>query len=159
MARPGKYNWEAIREAYEGGLDKKDICKQYKLTPKLLSNKIAKAKWTVGGHLKAELDAFCEHSKAMAQNIEALHPKNQELVLKKIDTLAEDNELIGNNRKIAKMLQGIIMTNKKEITINNIKNISGVIRDIESIANPTPGINIQNTNAVQNNVLIKVEWE
>ena len=28
MARPSKYNWEAIKEAYEGGIDKQDIVKK-----------------------------------------------------------------------------------------------------------------------------------
>lgn len=79
--------------------------------------------------------------------------------MKKLDTMEQDNELMGNNRKIAKMLQGIIVSNRNAINLQNIKNVSGVIKDIESIANPRPEsqVNIQNTNAVQNN--IEIDWE
>jgi hypothetical protein len=72
----------------------------------------------------------------MAQNIEKLHPINQELMIKNLDTLEQDNELIGNNRKIAKMLQGVIVANRQDINLRNIRNVSGVMKDIESIANP-----------------------
>lgn len=136
MARPSKYNWEAIQEAYEGGLDKADICRKYQLPNKLLLNKINMDKWVIKGNLKADVEGFYEQTHKMAQNIEKLHPDNQELMLKKLDTMEQDNELIGNNRKIAKMLQGVIVANRQDITLGNIRNVSGVMRDIESIANP-----------------------
>lgn len=136
MARPSKYNWEAIKEAYEGGLDRADICRKYQLPSKLLGNKILTDKWVIKGNLKADVDEFYAQTHKMAQNIEKLHPDNQDLMIKKLDTLEQDNELIGNNRKIAKMLQGIIVANRQDITLGNIRNVSGTIKDIESMANP-----------------------
>lgn len=136
MARPSKYNWEAIKEAYEGGLEKSDICRKYQLPSKLLGNKILTDKWVIKGNLKADVEGFYAQTHKMAQNIEKLHPDNQDLMLKKLDTLEQDNELIGNNRKIAKMLQGVIVANRQGINLNNIRNVSGVMKDIESIANP-----------------------
>ena len=55
------------------------------------------------------------------------------------------------------MLQGVIVSNRNSINLQNIKTVSGVIRDIEAIANPQANkqeINIQNTNAVQTNTNI-----
>jgi hypothetical protein len=151
VARPSKYDWDGIKEAYEGGLDKADICKMYKLPNKLLGNKILTDKWVVKGNLKADVEGFYAQTHKMAQNIEKLHPINQELMIKKLDTLEQDNELIGNNRKIAKMLQGVIVANRQDINLSNIRNVSGVMKDIESIANPKPEAVINNTNAQQNN--------
>lgn len=158
MARPSKYDWEGIKEAYEGGLDKADICKRYQLPSKLLGNKILTDKWVIKGNLKADVDEFYAQTHKMAQNIAELHPINQELMIKKLDTLEQDNELIGNNRKIAKMLQGVIVANRQDINLGNIRNVSGVIKDIESIANPQSSkVEINNANNQQNNAEIIVE--
>jgi len=154
VARPSKYDWEGIREAYEGGLDKADICKRYQLPSKLLGNKVLTDKWVIKGNLKADVEGFYAETHKMAQNIEKLHPINQELMIKKLDTLEQDNELIGNNRKIAKMLQGVIVANRQDINLGNIRNVSGVMKDIESIANPQANKIEVNT---QNNQLTNVE--
>lgn len=159
MARPSKYNWEAIQEAYEGGLNKDDIVKKYKLDKKQLNNKIYTGKWEVKGNLKADITEFYDNAHKMAQNVIKLHPENQELVIEKISTLEQDNELMSNNRKIAKLLQSIIVSNRNEINLKNIKTVSSTIKDIESIANPRPETVINNTNAQQTNNEIKVEWE
>ncbi len=84
----------------------------------------------------------------------------EKLVEERISTLKSDNELVDNNRKIAKMLQSVIVKNKDDINVTNLRNVSGTIKDIESIANPSASksdtqVNVQ-TN-VQNNVAI--EWE
>ena len=63
---------------------------------------------------------------------------------------------MGNNRKIAKMLQGIIVSNRNSINLQNIRNVSGTIKDIESIANP-PKQDINLTNAQQNNIVVEIE--
>ena len=152
--RPSKYNWDAIKEAYEGGIDKNDIIKKYKVDYKQLVNKANSEKWEVKGHLKAEIDGFYDNVHKTTQNIEKLHPDNQDILLERLNTLEQDNELVKNNRTIAKMLQGIIVSNRNSINLQNIKTVSGVIRDIEAIANPQANkqeINIQNTNATQIN--------
>lgn len=135
--RPSKYNWEAIKEAYEGGLDKNDIIKKYKVDNKQLGNKIRDENWVINGNLKADINEFYAKGHKMAQNMAELHPDNQDLVIQKIDTMSQDNELIGNNRKIAKLLQSVIIQNRNDINLKNIKNVSGVLKDIESIANPS----------------------
>jgi len=160
MARPSKYNWDAIREAYEGGIDKQDIIKKYKIDNKQLLNKIYIENWVVKGHLKAEIEGFYDNVHKTAQNLDNLHPDNQDILIEKLNTLEQDNELIGNNRKIAKMLQGVIVSNRNAINLQNIKNVSGVLKDIESMANPSPNTLIQNNNAnVQENKTIQIVVE
>jgi len=152
MARPSKYNWDAIKEAYEGGLDRQDICLKHKVSNKHLGDKARAENWVIDSSLKHEIDGFIAQTEYIANNVQKLHPLTQDLVLKKLDTMEQDNELIGNNRKIAKMLQGVIVSNRNAITLSNIKNVSGVLKDIESIASPQSArIDITNTNAQQNN--------
>ena len=160
MARPTKYNWEAIQEAYEGGLDKDLIVSKYKCAKKLLNNKILTDGWVVKGHLKADLDEFYATTHKTAENIQKLHPDNQDIMFQMTDTKQQDDELMINNRKLAKMLQGVIVANRESITLQNIKNVSGTLKDIESIANPSSSkIEVSNTNAQQNNKSIKVTYE
>jgi hypothetical protein len=136
VARPSKYDWDGIKEAYEGGLDKADICRKYKLPLKNLNDKIRVDDWSINGVLKSDVDGFYAKAENIAENISKLHPLNQELMIESVDTRLQDNELIGNNRKIAKMLQGVIVANRQDINLRNIRNVSGVMKDIESIANP-----------------------
>jgi len=159
MARPSKYNWEAIQEAYEGGFDRAEICKKYRITPKILSNRIHKDKWEVKGSIKAEIMEFNEQVHKTTQNIQNMHEKNQELFIEKINTIAEDNELMQGTRKVAKLLLSVIAQSRNEITLKNIKTVSSTLKDIESIANPRPETYINNTNAQQNNEQsLKIEF-
>lgn len=148
MARPSKYNWEAIKEAYEGGFDKDDIVKKYNITKKQLNNKIRDDNWIVKGHITSDINEFYATTHKTAQNVQKLHPENQEIVQERINTMAEDNELMQGTRKISKLLLSVIAQNRNEITLRNIKNVSGVLRDIEAIANPKPdgSVAIQNNN-------------
>ena len=65
-----------------------------------------------------------------------------------------------NNRKLAKMAQGIIIKNKDNFNHTNIRNLTGAIKDIENVANPTTSsTNITNTNAQQTNNKIEIMLE
>jgi len=147
MARPSKYNWEAIKEAYEGGFEKEDIVKKHKVPRKLLSNKIRDDQWTVKGHISDEISEFYANTHKTTQNISKLHPENQEMVINKINTMQQDNELMEGTRKISKLLLSVIAQNRNEITLKNIKQVSSTLKDIESIANPHP---TQDTNVNTN---------
>lgn len=148
MARPAKYNWEEIKQAYEGGFDRAEICKKYKITAKNLSNKINEDKWKIVGTIKHDINEFQDSfRKLMEHSLNST--KIEELIIEKINTQKEDNELIGNNRKLAKMLQGVILSKRNEINLNNIKSVSGTLRDIETMANPSTNVSIQNSNNIQ----------
>ena len=156
MARPSKYNWEAIQEAYEIGFNRDEICRKFKIDAKLLSNRLNQEQWQVKGSLRNDLKGLSENIEKTSLNITKL--KNdavQDLAVEVFSTMNEDQELMTNNRKIAKLLQSIIVANRQNIDLTNIRQVAGTIKDIEAIANPQASkqeINIQNTNAVQNNI-------
>ena len=82
--------------------------------------------------------------------------QKEEFVMR-VETILEDNKLIQNNRKLLVAVQSIIGRELRSNKINasNVKSITGAILDIEKVANPQASkqeINIQNTNAVQNNI-------
>ena len=60
MARPSKYNWEAIKEAFEGGIDLKDIALKFKVERKKINEKAKLKKWVVKDHLKHGINEFKE---------------------------------------------------------------------------------------------------
>lgn len=153
-----KYDWEKIENAYQLGVDVDTICLKYKVAKKTLQNRIYDKKLTIkSGNINeasAEFGQALGKFSAIAQNDDNL----KDIVESRIKTIAEDNGLMGNNRKIAKMLQSVIVANRNSINLQNIKNVSGTLKDIESIANPQASkqeINIQNTNAMQN--ITKIE--
>lgn len=158
MARPTIYNWDAIKEAYEAGFDRDEICKKHRVTPKILSNRINKESWTVKGSIKSDIMGLSEHIHKTAQNIDSMHQLNQDMAISRVLTIEADNELVSNNRKLAKMLQSVIVSNREGINLSNIRNVSGTLKDIESIANPQANrTDITNINAQQNNITVEIE--
>lgn len=150
MARPSKYNWSAIEKAYKGGAEVKDICKKYNVSKKTLQNKISEFRWEITGTLNADISEFKEVLGKVTQNAQN-NPETTDIYADKIITILEDNKLIQNNRKLASALQGIMGQEIKsgKINANNIKSMTGALKDIESIANP----NLNSTQVnVQNNV-------
>ena len=157
MARPSKYNWEAIEIAYEGGLDNNSIVKRFGITKKQLTNKAALKGWVIKGYIKSDIEGISA-SLGSLNEISTKHPELESLIVAKIDTTMQDNELIENNRKLSKLAQGIIIKHKDNFDHSNIKNLTGALKDIESIANPQASktdILINNTNAMQNITQIK----
>ena len=109
MARPTKYNWEAIEKAYIQGAEVDDICKKYKIAKKTLQNKISEMKWEVTGTLNADINEFKEVLGRVTQNAQN-NPETKEIYIEKIVTILEDNKLIQNNRKLLVAVQSIIGT-------------------------------------------------
>ena len=153
MARPSKYNWEAIKDAFESGFTKDEICKKFNVTKATLTNKINKDLWVIKSDVASDIAGIGAELNAVAQNY-TKHPEIEEMFVARIETITEDNELMVNNRKIAKMLQGVIVKKRNDIDLSNIKSVSGTLKDIESIANPQASVKIENTNAQQNNTEI-----
>lgn len=156
MARPSKYNWTSIKEAYEKGFEKDEIVKKFKIPKAILTNKINSENWTVLCDVKADIHELNATSHKIAQNY-TQNPDIEEMFIEKVTTQIEDNELIQNNRKLAKAFQGLIGqgirggTTYK--TASDIRAGVGALKDIESIANPQASktdIQINNTNAQQN---------
>ena len=59
-----------------------------------------------------------------------MHDEINDIIVNKINTQILDNELISNNRKLAKMLQGVIVNERQKINIGNIKQVSSTLKDI-----------------------------
>ena len=157
MARPSKYNWQSIKEAYEKGFSKDEIIKKFKLTKAILTNRINVEKWVVLCDVNVHVDELNATSHKIAQNY-AQNPDIAEMFEDKISTLSEDNELIGNNRKLAKAFQGLIgqgIRGNVYRTASDIKAGVSSIKDIESIANPSTAAQV----AIQNNNIVEVEIE
>lgn len=81
----------------------------------------------------------------------------REIVQEKICTALQDNQIIQNNRDLALLLQKVIIDNKHDIDLKNLKSVTSSIKDLESIANPRPDIQINNSNT-QNKNEIHLEW-
>ncbi len=138
MARPIKYNWSEIKKAYSDGIDTNTISKKYKVAKKTLQNKISAEKWEVIGGLNTHIEEFKDSLERISHNTQN-DPIKQEIALERIETILEDNELIGNNRKLLKAFQGLIGRGIKEGIYAEAKDIkAGVsaLRDIEAISNP-----------------------
>lgn len=148
MARPSKYNWEVIKSAYEKGFSKEEIVKKFKIPIAILTNRINKDKWVVKCDVTSDINEFNANVNKIAQNYSE-HKEIEDLFVDRINTQALDNELIANNRKLAKMLQGVIVTERSKINLGNIKSVSSTLKDIESIANPQasrPQLEVNNAN-------------
>ena len=138
MARPTKYNWNEIKSAYCDGIDINTIVKKYKVAKKTLANKISAEKWEIIGGLNTHINEFKESLERISHNTHN-DPIKQEIALSKIETILEDNELIGNNRKLLKAFQGLVGRGIKEGLYTKPQDIkAGVstIRDIEAVSNP-----------------------
>ena len=130
------YLWGEIKKDFELGMSQADIRKKYDVGAGTLGNKIKRDGWRLS---QAQNEALSEFKEATVKISESFHGANESQkkeMTERVITIIEDNELIGNNRKIAKMLQGIIVANRQDITLGNIRNVSGTIKDIESMANP-----------------------
>ena len=165
MARQkSKREWEEIRADFEKGMSQADLRKKYDLSPSTLGTKIKRDGWRLSHEQHAVLSNFKEASAKISESFENATQMQKEELAIRIETILEDNKLIQNNRKLLVAVQGIIgqeIRNNK-VNASNIKSITGAILDIEKVANPQANkqeINIQNTNALQNNIPIQIEWE
>lgn len=148
MARPSIYNWDMLKQAYESGISKDEICTKYKIAKNILTNKINKDGWTIKCDINNDIIEFGAKLNAITQNYKD-NSLMQEVIIDKLNTQLQDNEIIKNNRDLALMLQRTIIRDRDEINIKNIKTVSSTLKDLESIANPRPDVQINNTTEVK----------
>ena len=162
MARPSKYDWETIEPMLRAGRTPKYINEKFGVPFNAISNFVKKNNIRVNEVVNEVTNSIDRGVESIKNGInEVVNEVNEpdevkkemlDIVNEKIDTLIVDNKIIDRNRQIATYLQGVIIKEKNNINLKNIKNVSGVLKDIESIANPQASkadINIQNTNASQ----------
>lgn len=150
MPRPVIYDWEAIKIAYENGFSRKEIQDKFKLTSNTLGNKIRDNKWTV----KGSVDNDIVEIKGKLEETSLNYTQNEkvgEMYLEKINTMIEDNEIIGTNRQLVKSFLSLTAKGIREgiyKTPQDIKIGMSTVKDSETISNP----NRQNqNNYIQNN--------
>ena len=155
MARPSKYNRTSIKEAYEKGFTKDEIVKKFKVSKAILTNKVNSESWSILCDVTSDINELNAKTTTIAQNY-TQNPDVAEMFENRINTLVEDNKLIGRNRTLLSSFQLLIsngMRNGTYKTAQDIKAGVSAVADIEKVANPQASkqeINIQNTNAQQN---------
>jgi len=160
MARPAKYDWPTIRKAYEDGLTVSELVLKYRVAKKTLENRISEEKWSVSGELESHVNEFRDSLGKISQNVQD-DPIKAEIVLEKLNTILEDNALIGNNRKLLTAFQSLIGRGIKDgayKTPQDIKAGVSAVKDIEAVSNPSAKIVNNNTNAVQTNIETQVQF-
>ncbi len=156
MARISTHTWNEIQKDFESGMSQADIRKSMTyLHQHQEANK--RDGWRLSQDQKAILSEFKEVSAKISES----HSQANDLQKKEIEdefkTILEDNELIQNNRKLLKMAQGIIIKNKEKFDHSNIRNLTGAVKDIESVANPQASkieANSTNNNQTVNEIVI-----
>jgi len=150
-----KYDWDKIENAYVNGVDINTISKEYKVTKKTLQNRIYSKKLEVKlGNINTTVEAVGQHLgniSGIAQN----DPILERIIEQKIDTMAEDNKLIGGNRKLLGAFQSLIgkgIREGKYISPQDITMGVNAVKAIESVANPsTSNTSVQIANQNQQN--------
>ena len=130
------------------------IAKHYKISTKtaqkIIGNKAHSNEDVI------ELGVKYEMAKKSTKNPHEIN-SIEKVVKGRVDTIDIDNILVKQNRIIAKATQSVISEKirNNELTLKNVKNVTGAIKDIEAIANPTSSgteVNIQNN---QSNVNVQ----
>lgn len=159
MAKPiSKNTWEEIRADFESGMSQADIRKKYNIGAGTLGNKIKRDGWRLSHEQTAIVSEFKDASVKMSESFHNANEMQRKELTERVQTILEDNELIQNNRKLLKAFQGKIMNGLRSNAYEKPQDIkAGVssLKDIEAIANPQASkqeINVNNTNAIQNNI-------
>jgi len=142
---------ENIKALFDtGNYSKNGLAKKYKVDEKTVRRIIGKEppkhKDLVEKAVEVEVRKKAELKPSELRAVE-------KVVISRVNTMEIDNELMKENRVIAKILQETITASKEEIDLTNIKAVSGTLKDIEAIANPqanktdvTVNTQVNNTN-------------
>lgn len=183
MARPSKFNWEEIKNAYECGKTVDELVSRYGVTKKTLQNKISKELWEVTGNIKADIVAVKESlgnvMGTIAQNptkahiiaedvLESINELADKLDAKKLINgltminLTKTMEFLQNGVKLEKINVGDGMQQFEPVGLGSTdyKNIQDTIDRASITLENAPRhansqVTVNNTNAQQNNTQIK----
>lgn len=187
VARPSKYDWEEIRNAYECGIKIDKLVSKYGVTKKTLQNRISNELWEVTGNIKADIQAVDDSLGKITGTI-SQNPSKAHIIAE--ETLNSINEL-ADKLDAKKLINGLSMMNltrvmqhlEQNVKLEKINVGDGVqqfepvglgsvdyknIQDTIDRASVTLGINdrhakssveVNNTNAQQNNKQIEIVVE
>lgn len=161
MARPTKYNWNEIEQAYQCGMIKEKIVKKYGVTKKTLENKISAEKWEVTGEVKSAINELSD-SLGRVSGVQEKFPEKAHIIAEEVEEKTKHLQFINNLT-----LKNLSVMGKKidgETSINEHKMISETV-DKSAItlgvadrhSNSGSQVTVNNQNSLQNN--IAVSWE
>ena len=176
MARPSKYDWNEIKQAYECGKTVDELVSKYGVTKKTLQNRISNELWEVMGNIKADIkgvsDSLGKITGTIAQNpqkahiiaedvIESINKLSEKIDAKKLINgatminLTRTIEYLQNNTKLEKIGVGAGMQQLTQVGLAS--DDFRQCQDTIDKASITLGVNqrhattnINNTNAQQN---------
>jgi len=152
MARISSHIWAEIKKDFEKGMSQANIRKKYDVGAGTLGNKIKRDGWRLSQEQTAILSEFEEVSVKISESFHNANDIQKKEMSERTLTILEDNELMANNRKLAKAFQGLIgqgIRGNVYKTASDIKAGVSSIKDIENIANPKDAVVVNNTNAQQ----------
>lgn len=158
MAKPlPSHIWHDIRTDFERGMSQADIRKKYDVGAGTLGNKIKREGWRLSHEQTSVITEFKEASVKISESFHTANETQKKEIIERVQTILEDNEIIHNNRKLAKAFQSLIgngINSGLYETPQDIKTGTAAIKDLEAISNPQASkIEINNTNAQQGGFL------
>lgn len=178
MARPTKYNWEDIKKHYEAGMSQAEIVLNFECPKSSLSERINKEGWVQNEQVKAYIKGSIEVTEQKANLIEQdvriveiadsivdEHSRRRNLVFNATELLVKRaTTMIKENKTTDKISvgAGIQQIEPRELDSSDLKNLADTI-DKASLTlgvnqrHSNSQVNIQNTNATQNNIEINKE--
>ena len=142
---------ENIKALFDtGNYSKNGLAKKYKVNEKTVRRIVGKEppkhRDLVDKAIEVEVRKKAELKPSELRAVE-------KVIISRVNTIEIDNELMKENREIAKILQETITAQQEDIDLTNIKAVSGTLKDIEAIANPqanktdvTVNTQVNNTN-------------
>ncbi|MGD9623903.1 MAG: hypothetical protein AB7U51_04520 [Arcobacter sp.] len=125
MARPSIYNLDMLKQAYESGISKDEICTKYKIAKNILTNKINKDGWTIKCDINNDIIEFGAKLNAITQNYKD-NSLMQEVIIDKLQEIKINLiKIVGKNNYIR---YKILITNQPNII--HLYNIDTTIDDI-----------------------------
>ena len=152
MAKPlSSHQWAEIKKDFEGGMSQADIRKKHGIGAGTLGNKIKRDGWRLSQEQTTVLSEFKDASVKISESFHNANDTQKKEMVERIETILQDNEIIENNRKLLKMAQGILVKNRDNFDYTNIRNLTGAVKDMESVSNPQSNKIENNINMQQNN--------
>ena len=104
MARPSKYNWDAIEADFKAGVPKNEIRRRHSVPRNSLDNKIRDNNWEVNEDATAVMQGF----EAVSGHLGAIQAKNPEILGAVYDRIMVETDFdIRAGRIVAKTMQRI----------------------------------------------------
>lgn len=150
-----KRQWEEIRSDFEKGMTQAELRKKYDLSPSTLGTKIKRDGWRLSHDQTATISEFKEVSAKISESYANANATQQEEIVSRVNTILEDNQIVQNNRKLMKMAQNILVANKDKFNHQNIRNLTGAIKDMEQVSNPRPDVQVN----TQVNTQVNLDWD